>query len=196
MGAAFVASLAGAGLFATLPAGAQDAPAAEAEAPATEFDPKVVEQGFRIWKTKIVCGECHGWSGNGVPDNPRQPVGANLRETTLNHEQLVEVIKCGRPGTGMPHFDQRAYKDDRCFGVTAEDLGDQTPPGWGASLIPREIEAVTVYIEAKQKGRGPFTFAECEEYFGSGAQICVTYESNRGAAAPVSQPPRQGGAPH
>jgi hypothetical protein len=174
---------------------AQDNAPAAAAPDAAQFDEKVVAQGFRIWKTKVACNECHGWSGNGIPDNPRQPVGANLRETQLDHEQLVEVIKCGRPGTGMPHFDQRAYKDDRCYGVTEADLGDQTPPGWGTSLIPREIEAVTTYIEAKIKGRGPFTDAECQEYYGEGAEICAKFQLNRGAAPPLNEA-LPGGAPH
>lgn len=186
----------GAGLWAAQSVQAQEPRAGEQQAAPAEsqFDPRLVEQGFRIWKTKIVCGECHGWSGNGVPDNPRQPKGMNLRQSQLTHEQLVEVIKCGRPGTGMPHFDQRAYKDDRCYGVTAEDLGDQTPPGWGAYLIPREIEAVATYVEAKQMGRGDFTDAECQEYFGAGANICKTYQL--GGEPDMPPAPSQGNGPH
>ena len=33
---------------------------------------------------------------------------ANLHETILNRDQLVEVIACGRPGTEMPRFDKYA----------------------------------------------------------------------------------------
>lgn len=168
-----------------LPALAQDNAAAQAQ----EADPQVLALGMDVWKTKIGCPACHGWSGNGVPDDPRQPVGANLRQTQLDHAGLMEVIKCGRPATGMPHFDARAYKDKRCYGVTEADLGDQVPPSWGTFLIPREVEAVTTYIEARMKGRGPFTFAECEEYYGADAEICRLFELNRGADAPVQEAP-------
>ncbi len=125
-----------------------------------------VQLGYTVYKTKIDCGRCHGWPGNGVADDPRMPAGANLRTTQLTREQLVEVIKCGRPGTGMPHFDARAYQDKRCYDSTAEDLGDQTPPGSATSLIPREVDALVDYLEAKVIGRGEITREECVEYFG------------------------------
>ena len=172
-------------LAAALVAFAAGTPAYRALAQAApSFDPAVVERGFNVWKDKVNCGSCHGWSGNGVPDDPRQPVGANLRETQLTHEQLVEVIKCGRPGTQMPHFDARAYKDDRCYGLTEAQLGDQKPPASEISLIAREIEAVATYIEATMKGRGPFTDEDCQAYFGAGAEACTVLMLNRGAAVP------------
>jgi cytochrome c553 len=187
----------GFGLTAQAQQPAAPAAAPAAAAPAGNFDQRLVEAGFKIWKTKIMCGECHGWSGNGNPDNPRQPRGANLRQTQLTHDQLIEVIKCGRPGAGMPHFDQRAYKDNRCYGVTEADLGDQTPPSWSTALIPREIEAVATYVEAKIKGRSDFTIPECEEYFGAGAKICETYARDPNAQAPQTEAPRAGGGgPH
>lgn len=123
--------------------------------------------GFNVWKTKIDCGRCHGWAGNGAPDDPRSAKGANLRETQLTRDQIIEVIKCGRPGTGMPHYDARAYEDDRCYGSTRADLGDQTPPNSAVSLIPREINAVADYLQEKVIGRGPITREECVEYFAS-----------------------------
>ncbi|MFO1183284.1 MAG: cytochrome c [Bauldia sp.] len=160
-------------------------------------DARTIAQGATIWKEKIGCNNCHGWSGNGVPDDSRMPVGANLRDTKLNREQLVEVIKCGRPGTGMPHFDARAYTDPRCYGVTAEQLGNKVPPEWGASLIPREIDALVAYMETRVIGRGPLTKAECEEYFGAGAQVCTTFTFGTGGAAPVPSPAARPGAdPH
>lgn len=159
-------------------------------------DARTIAQGMTVWKEKIGCGNCHGWSGNGVPDDSRMPVGANLRETKLTADQLVEVIKCGRPGTGMPHFDARAYTDPRCYGVTAEQLGDKVPPDWGATLIPREIDALIAYMQARVIGRGPLSKAECEEYFGAGAQVCTTFTF--GAGAPPGAPPtaRPGADPH
>jgi cytochrome c553 len=136
---------------------------------------ETVALGKRIWKDKIACNACHGWSGNGVPDDSRMPVGANLRATKLNHAELVEVVKCGRPGAEMPHFDARAYEDKRCYDVTAADLGDKVPPYTGTGLLAREIEAVVAYVEAKMVGRGAFTLEDCQEYFGATADVCKTY---------------------
>lgn len=133
---------------------------------ATAAPAQNVDLGKNVWKVKIDCGRCHGWPGNGVPDDPRQPAGSDLRQTQLTREQLIEVIKCGRPGTGMPHFDARAYEDKRCYDSTRADLGDQTPPTSAVSLIGREIEAVVDYLEAKVINRGEITREECVEYFG------------------------------
>lgn len=133
-----------------------------------------VQLGMSVYKTKVDCGRCHGWPGNGVPDDPRSRAGSNLRATQLTREQLIEVIKCGRPGTLMPHFDARAYEDDRCYGVTRADLGDQTPPASPTSLIQREIVAVVDYLEARVIGRGAVTREECVEFFGE-TPVCNEY---------------------
>jgi cytochrome c553 len=150
-------------------------------------DPQMVSLGQRIFKDKVACNQCHGWSGNGVPDDSRMPVGANLRASQLTGEQLAEVVKCGRPGTEMPHFDARAYEDDRCYGVKREELGSKTPPFNGVGLIPREVQAVVAYLEAKVVGRGPFTRQDCEDFFGKEASVCNTF--NYGG---TGQPPGAG----
>mgnify|MGYP000641443687 CR=1 FL=1 len=35
---------------------------------------------------------------------------------------LILLIKCGRPGSGMPPFDKFAYSDGRCYGLKQADL--------------------------------------------------------------------------
>jgi mono/diheme cytochrome c family protein len=134
--------------------------------------PQQVDLGFRTYKQKVECGRCHGWSGEGVQDDPRAPRGADLRTSTLDRAGLIEVIKCGRPGTEMPHFDERAFTDKRCYDSTAAELGNKVPPFSGIGLIGREIEAVADYLLAKVVGKGKPTRAECEEYFGAGAAAC------------------------
>jgi hypothetical protein len=164
-----------------------------------EPNPQMVSLGQRIWKEKTACNDCHGWSGNGVPDDSRQPTGANLRQTKLSQEQLIEVIKCGRPGTGMPHFDQRAYEDDRCYGLKAADLGPAKPPFLGTGLIPREIQAVVAFLEAKVIGRGPFTRNDCHDFFGQNANVCNTFTYGAGLQPPLppgTVPLRGDVAPH
>lgn len=159
--------------------------AANAQAPAIqEFDPEVVARGLGVFRDKVNCASCHGWSGNGVPDDPRQPVGANLRATLMNHEQLVMTIRCGLPGTQMPHFDRLAYSDGRCYGMTEAQLGARMPPASEITLIAREFEAVATYIEAMIKGRGQFTLEECEAYHGVGAEFCRVLMLNPAAPVP------------
>ncbi len=64
-----------------------------------------IGMGKRLYQEKATCGFCHGWSGDGAGDPQSPGKAANLRETKLDHDQLVEVIRCGVPGgTAMPHL--------------------------------------------------------------------------------------------
>jgi mono/diheme cytochrome c family protein len=131
--------------------------------------------GRRLYLDKAQCLTCHGWAGDGAGE-PQSPIGANLRVTPLTRDPLIEVIACGIPGKAMPHFDEEAYTDKRCYGVTAADLGRDTPAlPPGATLNRREIEAVADYLRAKVIGRGPVTRGECEEAYGEDARRCVRY---------------------
>src|SRR5207245_68340 len=76
-------------------------------------DPSDIAEGGRLFRQKANCQACHGWAGDGRKMDTQMPDGANLRETTLDRQDLVMVIKCGRPGTGMPAFDRFAYSDGR-----------------------------------------------------------------------------------
>ena len=110
--------------------------------------------GQRLFQDKADCQFCHGIDGDGRGD-PRSPGrAANLHETHLNRDQLIEVIACGRPGTEMPHFDKYAYEDTDCYGLKGKNLGnDAARDPHSTSLTKREIEAVTDYILAKFVGK-------------------------------------------
>ena len=133
--------------------------------------------GRRVFLDKAQCSYCHGWAGDGAGEPQSNGAAANLRVTTLKRDQLVEVISCGVPGKAMPHFDEQAYTDKRCYDVTEAELGRDTPSlPPGATLNRREIEAVADYLLAKVIGRGPeITRQECEEAYGDGARQCVRY---------------------
>jgi hypothetical protein len=76
----------------------------------------------------------------------------------------------------MPHFDEDAYKDERCYGVTETQIGTQVPAlPPGSTLRKREAEAIADYLLARVIGRGPVTRGECEEAFGAGARSCAQY---------------------
>jgi len=113
-----------------------------------------VSFGNRLFHEKADCQFCHGVNGDGRGD-PRSPGKASdLHRTTLDRGQLVEVIKCGRPGSEMPHFDKYAYEEKDCYGLSAADLGAQVPPApHSTSLTRREIEALADYILTTYKGK-------------------------------------------
>jgi Spy/CpxP family protein refolding chaperone len=135
-----------------------------------------VADGERIWKTKAGCPQCHGWAGDGFPSGFHSEGNApSLRGTQLNRDQIREVIQCGRPGTPMPHFDRFAYTDKRCYGMTAEDLGDLEAVRAPTTLQSYEIDAVAEYVATKIKGAGPVTRAECIEFFGAAGAECDKY---------------------
>jgi cytochrome c553 len=106
-----------------------------------------VSFGQRLFRDKADCQFCHGIDGDGRGD-PRSPGrAANLHETRLSREQLIEVIACGRPGTEMPHFDKYAYEDTNCYGLSGKDLGTEAPHYPHSTPLTRgEIEAVANYI--------------------------------------------------
>jgi hypothetical protein len=105
--------------------------------------------GRRLFLDKAQCLYCHGWAGDGAGEPQSNGAAANLRVSPLKREQLIEVITCGVPGKAMPHFDEEAYADRRCYGVTEAELGRDTPalpPGsilnkrdrGGCRLSPRQ----------------------------------------------------------
>jgi mono/diheme cytochrome c family protein len=52
--------------------------------------------GQRLFQDKADCQFCHGINGDGRGD-PRSPGrAANLHDTHLTRDQLIEVIACGR----------------------------------------------------------------------------------------------------
>jgi hypothetical protein len=130
----------------------------------------------RLYLDKAQCSYCHGWAGDGAGEGQSNGGAANLRQTRLNRAQLAMGILCGRPGTAMPHFDESAYSDKRCYGMTETELGSRTPSlPPGSTLQAKEAEAIADYVLAKFVGRGAATRAECEETFGTGARACGEY---------------------
>jgi mono/diheme cytochrome c family protein len=136
--------------------------------------------GRRLYHDKAQCSFCHGWAADGSGEPQSNGGAANLRQSFLNRDQLVEVISCGRPGTPMPHYDELAYTDKRCYGVTETELGPQAPSlPPSTTLQKREMEAIADYLVAKVIGRGPVTREECEEMFGKEARSCGEYPSKQ-----------------
>jgi mono/diheme cytochrome c family protein len=132
--------------------------------------------GRRIFLEKADCQYCHGWAGDGAGQGQSPGGAANLRRSQLNRDSLIMVISCGIPGRAMPHFDDQAYTDKRCYGMTEAELGDKVPPFPPSTALPRrDIESVADYLLGKVIGRGPITREECVETLGSRVRSCGEY---------------------
>ena len=140
-----------------------------AQAPLSPEEARTIEFGKEIYKIKANCQYCHKWDASG--DTGYGGVALSLRKTALTREQFVEVIKCGRPMTGMPYHDQYAYTDKRCYGMTREDLGKDMPL-LGESLSAREIDAVVKYLYARAVGHGEATYEDCVDFWGKDTRQC------------------------
>src|SRR6266403_4562699 len=140
-------------------------------------DPSDIAEGGRLFRQKANCQACHGWAGDGRKMDDQMPDGANLREIALSRDELIVVIKCGRPGRGMPAFDKFAYSDGRCYGMKRADLKSRelSLPDPPATLQPREIELLADFLFAKVIGKGPMDRAKCIEYWGSDVDACSEF---------------------
>ncbi|WP_439373062.1 c-type cytochrome [Bradyrhizobium sp. DASA03120] len=133
------------------------------------------DEGQRIYE-KANCVGCHKWHGDG--GGGYGGAALSLRATQLTRDQIVEVVHCGRPGTGMPHFDRDAYKDYRCYsGVTAQDLGKDLPLDSATFLRQNEIEKVVDYVLEHIKGKGQTSYQDCIDFFGEGSRACEVYKN-------------------
>ena len=140
--------------------------------------------GQRIYE-KANCVGCHKWHGGG--GGGYGGAALSLRDTQLDRDQIIEVVHCGRPGTGMPYHDRDAYKDYRCYdGLTVQDLGKDMPPEAANFLRPNEIETVVDWVLLHLKGKGAPSYADCTDFFGPGARACDVYNKEG-----VATPPRE-----
>ncbi|TYL85861.1 c-type cytochrome [Bradyrhizobium cytisi] len=134
------------------------------------------DEGQRIYE-KANCVGCHKWHGDG--GGGYGGAALSLRATQLTRDQIVEIVHCGRPGTGMPRFDRDAYKEYRCYsGVTAQELGKDLPPDAATFLRPKEIEGVVDYVLEHIKGKGATSYQDCIDFFGDGSRACEVYKNS------------------
>jgi mono/diheme cytochrome c family protein len=134
-----------------------------------------VERGKRVFQKIGLCISCHGWDGDGSGKNSRsEGAAAMLRETGLDAETLISVVRCGLPGTPMPYHDAQAYKKpELCNDQVMADFDEASAPRKGHTFKEADIINVVAYIETKLKGYGKATLADCEEAFQPGAGFCV-----------------------
>lgn len=138
-------------------------------APAAAQD---VDLGKQVYE-KANCVGCHKWHGGG--GGGYGGAALSLRETQLDRDLLIEVIRCGRPATGMPYHDRNAYEKADCFGgMTKADLGADFPPKAATFLRTEEIEAVVFYVAVRLQGQGAPTKEDCMAFWGEAARQCAS----------------------
>jgi mono/diheme cytochrome c family protein len=124
-----------------------------------------VKAGLAAWRNSG-CADCHGAFANGEKERDESPTGADLRRARLNADELKLAIRCGRPGTGMPSF------EDGASGCPAGG-GDLYPAP--AKLTREEIDNVVSYLQARIVGKGKVTKQECLLYYTDKPDWCDDY---------------------
>jgi mono/diheme cytochrome c family protein len=138
--------------------------------PAAPATAQNLELGKQVY-AKANCVGCHKWHGGG--GGGYGGAALSLRESLLDRDLLLEVIRCGRPATGMPYHDRNAYQKADCYGgMTKADLGADFPPKAVTFLRTEEIEAVAVYVAARLQGQGAPTKEDCMAFWGEDARQC------------------------
>ena len=124
-----------------------------------------VKAGLAAWRNSG-CADCHGAFANGEKERDESPTGADLWRARLSTEELKLTIRCGRPGTGMPSFEE----------------GAPGCPGGGGELYPaptnltaEQIDDVVAYLQARIIGKGKITKQECLLYYTDKPDWCDDY---------------------
>ena len=129
--------------------------------------------GKRIYEDANCIG-CHKWHGQG--GGGYGGAALSLREMTLEREQLIEVIACGRMATRMPFHLRGAWKPENlCYGMTADEIGEDISPTPAKYLRPHQIEAVADYVIEHLQGRGAPTREECVAFWGDASRECERF---------------------
>lgn len=116
--------------------------------------------GAAIWR-KADCGACHASPGSSA--TPRaNPAAPPLHLTRLGRDALEQIIRCGRPGSDMPHYDRFAYSGQRCP-TEIPELGYGVPVFASPGLQPGEISALAEFLDTSVRASAELTLQECRK---------------------------------
>ena len=129
--------------------------------------------GLNVYK-RGNCMGCHSWHGKG---GGGYGAGVSLRNSSLTLNEIVNVIKCGRPGTGMPYFLRKAYKEEKCYDTTFEDYdGSYRPVSSKKFLSSKQIQAVSIFVmEVLQNKKLDKNY--CEFFYEKGSKVCLNLKN-------------------
>ena len=125
--------------------------------------------GLNVYK-KGNCMGCHSWHGKG---GGGYGAGVSLRNMDLTLDEIKNVIKCGRPGTGMPYFLRKSYKQEKCYDTTFEDYDSSYRPISSKKFLSsKQIEAVSFFVKEVLQNK-QLNKDYCEFFFKKGSKVCL-----------------------
>ncbi len=129
--------------------------------------------GLNVYK-KGNCMGCHSWHGKG---GGGYGAGVSLRDMNLTLDEIKNVIKCGRPGTGMPYFLRKSYKEEKCYDTTFEDYDSSYRPVSSKKFLsPKQIEAVSFFVKDVLQEK-KLDKSYCEFFFKKGSKVCLNLQN-------------------
>ena len=129
--------------------------------------------GLNVYK-KGNCMGCHSWHGKG---GGGYGAGVSLRNMNLTLDEIVNIVKCGRPGTGMPYFLRKAYKEVKCYDTTFDDYNDSYRPVSSKKFLStKQIDAVSIFVkEVLQNKKLDKNY--CEFFYEKGSKVCLNLKN-------------------
>ena len=129
--------------------------------------------GLNVYK-KGNCMGCHSWHGKG---GGGYGAGVSLRKMNLTLDEIKNVIKCGRPGTGMPYFLRKAYKEEKCYDTTFKDYDDSYRPVSSKKFLSsKQIEAVSIFVKEVLHDK-ELDKSYCEFFYEKGSKVCLNLKN-------------------
>ena len=126
------------------------------------------DYGLNVYK-KGNCMGCHSWHGKG---GGGYGAGVSLRNMNLSINDIIYVVKCGRPGTGMPYFLRKAYKEEKCYDTTLEDYDNYNRPLISKRFLSsKQIEAVSLFVKEILQNK-ELDKKYCEFFYKKGSKVC------------------------
>ncbi len=124
--------------------------------------------GLNVYK-KGNCMGCHSWHGKG---GGGYGAGVSLRTNELTLNEIKNIVKCGRPGTGMPYFFKKSYVIEKCYDTTFNDYDKSYRPISSKKFLNmRQIDAVSIFVKEVLQGK-KLDKSYCEGFFNKGSKVC------------------------
>ncbi len=126
--------------------------------------------GLSVYK-KGNCMGCHSWDGKGG-GGYGGGAGVSLRKSDLTYDEIVNIVKCGRPGTGMPYFFKASYLKEKCYDTDISDYNENFRPISSKTYLNmRQIKAVSAFVKNILIGKS-LDKNYCENFFKKGSRVC------------------------
>ncbi len=127
-----------------------------------------INYGLSVYK-KANCMGCHSWHGKG---GGGYGAGVSLRTSVLSPDELYNVIKCGRPGTGMPYFYKNSYIKESCYDSLLSDYDENYRPITSRRFLNNnQIKGLVFFIQNQLQGK-LVSKEYCYNFFRKKTKVC------------------------